>query len=384
VKKARILALCGDAGGAAAVAPVITRLREEGHEVIALAYAQAPEVWGSRKMPFASIPDTATTDTAIQERIRSVAPDILLVGTSVNGVDLEKAFTVAARHDGVPVLAVLDFWSNYAARFADEAGQLTALPNRIAVMDAQARDDMLQSGFPAEVLVVTGQPAFDDLAPWKKAFTDDDAAAVRAELGCDLEEKLVLFLSQPIKAFYGPDVERAGHPGFTEEDVFKLLVNGLDELACSRNLSVRLVVLRHPRETGAVWRAARAEQVKVQPAPEHVAVRAMLVASDLVAGMNTVLLVDACYLGCVTLALQPGLQTPDTLPVSRSGLCATVYDEQELPRVLASVLLDENVREAMRRRLQACTPPGGAAERVLSELLDLVDLQRKRKEFNHA
>jgi hypothetical protein len=67
-------------------------------------------------------------------------------------------------------------------------------------------------------------------------------------------------------------------------------------------------------------------------------------AADLVAGMNSVLLVEASLLGCVVLSLQPGLRLPDALPVS--DLCArqTVYKEEDIEPALERLLYDDVAR----------------------------------------
>ena len=82
---------------------------------------------------------------------------LLLTGTSYNSVDLEKKFIASARERGVPSLAVLDFWSNFALRFSRGDGGLENIPDRIAVMDEWAREEMIAAGFDATRLVVTAR-----------------------------------------------------------------------------------------------------------------------------------------------------------------------------------------------------------------------------------
>jgi len=70
-------------------------------------------------------------------------------------------------------------------------------------------------------------------------------------------------------------------------------------------------------------------------------------AADLVVGMNTELLVEACYLGCITLSLQPGLRHPDRLPTNRLGFSRAVYQENEIKPALLELLLNEKSRDAV-------------------------------------
>src|SRR5262249_19095073 len=89
-----IVAVAGDAGGASSLAPVIGRLRGEGRFVPALAYKQAVDVWGRRGVACEALPEDTTLEGAAQ-RLRGAHAELLLAGTSVNGVDLEKRFIAA-------------------------------------------------------------------------------------------------------------------------------------------------------------------------------------------------------------------------------------------------------------------------------------------------
>ena len=97
---------------------------------------------------------------------------------------------------GIPTLSIVDFWSNYTERF-------DTLPDKIAIIDEQMRQEMLAEGFPDDKLVITGQPAFDCLAEKRKRFDESDSwkhplrYAARRSYGLHPYEKLVIFMSQP-------------------------------------------------------------------------------------------------------------------------------------------------------------------------------------------
>jgi hypothetical protein len=159
MKPAVVVAVAGDPGGAAAVAPVLAELRRRGVVVHAWPYAQAAHIWSAHGLAHDPLPDGPPRE--VEARLRSSGADALLIATSMNGAMWERAFTAAALTLGRPTLAVLDFWTNYRGRFAGADGQLADLPDVIAVMDEEARDEMVSAGFPAARLRVTGQPAFD-------------------------------------------------------------------------------------------------------------------------------------------------------------------------------------------------------------------------------
>jgi hypothetical protein len=96
--------------------------------------------------------------------------------------------------------------------------------------------------------------------------------------------------------------------------------------------------------------------------------------SDLVIGMTTVLLVEACYLGCHVVSLQSGLKQPDILPTNRIGLSRAVYHEDEAREALEQMLFDDGVRQQFRSRLDGLRRDAGAAQRVVALIDQMLGL----------
>jgi hypothetical protein len=357
-----IAAVAGDPGGAAALAPVLRALAgRPGYALKPLAYRQALEAWPAHGIAAAPLAEDLGPADALAHL---AGVDLLLTATSFNnGAEVEKRLLHAARLAGVPSVAVLDFWGRYRARFADEHGRLAYLPDRIAVPDARAREEMVEAGFAPERLVATGQPAFDELAPLRAGWTPERRDAVRARLGVGAAERMVLFLSQPIRAVFG---DRAAplSPGYTEDEVLASLAAALERGARARGERVALVVRPHPRERRddiVLPRTGDAVRVRVSDEGDG---REAALAADLVAGMTTVLLVEACLLGCVVLSLQPGLRGRDPLPTNRDGRSLTVHRADGTDAAVRDALWDPAVQAELRAR-NVCEPPGGAAERVI-------------------
>lgn len=359
----RVVAVAGDPGGADAVGPVLAALRAAGRPVTALAYAQAGPVWARRGVPSEPLPPTPDAAALL------AGAGALLTATSCNGLDLEKPFRAAARRLGVPSVAVLDAWSNYVARFAGPDGRLDHLPDRVAVMDAQARDEMIAAGFDPGRVTVTGQPAFDDLAARRAAFDPARRAAARGRLGVGPDERLVLFASQPLAALCGSDPSHPDYWGYTEQTVLALLTAALDRIVRRRRTTLTLVVRPHPREDAGTLRGLTAGAARVVvdggggDGPE------VALTADLVTGITSVLLVHACLLGCVVLSLQPGLRRGDVLPTNRAGRSRAAYRPDEIEPAVEALLFDPTARVDLANRARAAAPPGDAAGRVI-RLLD--------------
>jgi hypothetical protein len=363
-----VLVVCGDAGGAAAVAPVAAQL-EGGNRLTprVLAYRYALPAFRENHLAVQEmtvVPDA----TEAEAKLRTLNPALLLTGTS-RLPQPENVFIVAARTVGVPSLAVLDYWSNYRARFSDESGTLAYLPDRIAVMDTQALDEMLLEGFPPEHLIVTGAPHLDNLTTIRAAFGNEHRTALRARYGVGPEEIMILFPSQPLSVLYGETL------GYTEQQVLAILVNALDSLAERENIKLTLAVRPHPRENPLKFVGVQAQHIRIISAAAGSG-RIWAMACDLVVGMNTELLLEACYLGCLTISFQPNLRQPDLLPTNGSGLSLPVYSQQELDPVLRRALFDATFRREHRARLAAAALPCGATQNVVDLVYQMYQVNR--------
>lgn len=356
IPNAPIFAISGDPGGASALAPVIEALRARGHTVDARAYRHAIQVWERRGLQSSSwlenLPPVLPLETSL-----------LLTSTSLNGLDLEKQFVAAANVRGIPSLTVMDFWSKYRERFSLAGEELDALPELVAVMDEQARSEMIAADFAAERLVVTGQPAFDELAHWRSGFTKQRRGEVRSEFGVGVEDLLVVFVSQPFAKFRGQDASEPDFMGYDEHSVVALLVAALEKAAEKSGRSIALLVRPHPREYPEDFAALRSARVRIQVSSAGDA-REVVCAADLVVGMNTILLVEACHLGCIVVSLQPNMRGLDPLPTNRQDISRAVYTEAEIPAVISNYLFDSETRAQALARLARLPAAGHAADAV--------------------
>jgi len=363
-----VVAVGGDPGGANALAPVLETLRADGcTEIQAGAYRHALEVWQRRGQPFRTLSEEAAP--VLPERT-----SLLITSTSVNGLDLEKQYIIAARARGIPTLAVLDYWANYRERFDAADGSLPALPDLVAVMDERAREDMVAAGIDAERIVVTGQPAFDELARHRAEFTQARRDSVREKLGVGSDETLVVFLSQPYSKFYGIDDSHPDFAGFDERSVLAALLSALENAAQDDGRKMTLVVRPHPREDPENFAAFRSQHLRLLVTTDGEP-RDLVLAADLTTGMNTILLVEACYLGCVVVSLQPGLRGPDPIPTNLLGLSLPIYSEREIAPCIRELLFDTAARRAMEERIVHFQPPGDASRRVADLAYKLLQLR---------
>ncbi len=361
-----IVVVAGDPGPAAALSPVIGRLRERGGSPLAvLAYGQALALWRGQGFAPRALADDGWPESA-DRLLGDMDAGLVVCGASVNRLNLEQHFIDAARRRGVPSLSLLDFPTNYRARYQDAEGRLAHLPDRIAVGDADCAREMAQIGFPAERLRVVGWTGLDALAGFREKWTPEARQTLRQGLGLAANDLLVLFVSQPLRELYEHPSLRGRGPGYDEHQVLALLLAGLEGLApdlARQGRRLHLLVRTHPRERADKFREVRGRDVRLIPSPGGQAL-AEAAAADLVVGMNSMLLLQACHLGQLVLSLQPGLQGPDCLHTNRRGQSLAVYDAAQVPDSLARALLDPDFRARTLAKLTDLIPDGQAGRRL--------------------
>jgi hypothetical protein len=362
-----VMAIAGDPGGAAALAPVIQELREDARmRILTCPYNEALTLWQARGIE--TNLHAQATIAEFQTLMRLEQVDYVIAGTSVNARNLEQLAIMAASELQLPTLAVLDYWANYRQRFSSTGKVLDVLPNWIAVMDGQARDEMIAEGFPAEILCITGQPAFDSLAADRLRMGPAACRQLRQTCGVADGEVMVFFPSQPISIVCGEDASNPLYLGYTEREVAALLIAALDQIASERGVAITLVTKPHPREDGGWLLGLTGKQVTVRAAPA-VGSRDLCIAADLVVGMDSVLLVEACYLGSNVLSVQPNLVGPDTVPTNRMGASAAVYRADEVKPAIERALYDAPAREVRAFRLASLTEARFNAAAAVARLI---------------
>jgi hypothetical protein len=367
-----VVAVCGDPGGANAVAPVLHLLAKDGRVAVRpRPYNEAASLWTQDGIEIEELPSTLGRGEIIN-LMRDPSIGLLLTGTSMNALEFEKQFIAVSRELGLAALAVLDFWANYRTRFSNTGNALIYLPDRIAVMDEQARRQMVAEGIDPALLVVTGQPAFDDLPRSRDAFTAEKSARTREELNVGPEDLLVIFASQPLGRLFGSDISNPRYLGYDEQKVLTNLIAVLERISTRSARPITLAIRPHPRETAGSFSQFQSARVNIRVST-NVSSRDILMSADLVTGMNSNLLVEGCYLGCIVASLQPGLRGPDALPTNQMGFSQAIYNEEDVESQITRLLLDDSAREAMRSRLKEIQPAGGAARRVVDLVYQMME-----------
>lgn len=332
-----------DAGGFDAVFPVYDAMKKEfPRHVWGLFGDVAKQMAPMRNVSFVDPTRVTDADLAVQFDRQ---PDLLVVGTSA-GMSLEKRATVMARARGIPVIAILDFWSNYILRFSDPGTtNLAYLPDAILVMDQQCKRELIREGFDPKRIIVTGSPAFERFGKARRR-----------------NGKAIVFFSQPFSELRvqdsGMDV------GYDEVQVFGDIVAAVEEL----EIEQPIIVKHHPR---TVRRDVFASIIKTSSLPiqedHESSVSDLIDQAALVIGMNTVALFEAALAGAPVLSYQPGLNRADPLKSNRLRLSVPVYDVKRLRSTIRRLLVRPQ-KSAQQRQVISRYVRGQATRKVIHYL----------------
>ncbi len=375
IQKPQIAAVGGDPGPAQALAPVLRKLRDDGLVgVFAFHYGHAKRIW--QELSLGQKPLSSKLDVlGALKLLKEINASALLVCTSYNDLMLEHPFIDAAHKLDVPSLALLDFPSHFRARFIGRDGQQLHLPDAIAVDSPETRSRMLKEGFSEDMIKITGAPAFDTLASFSKSFSQERRQEIRRALGVDQNDVMVLFASQPLARIFDLRPGLLGELGYDEFLVLKLIIQALENIARELDGKVRLVVRPHPREDPAKFSSLSAKDIFLTVHSDFSSWD-VIMAADLVVGMSSVLLMEACHLGSIVVSVQPGLRQTDTLPTNLSGHSHAVYDKDQLKPVLQRLLFDDNARRSALERLDGLKSDGLAAARVAELIVKMAKGER--------
>lgn len=287
---APIAFLARQAGTAAAFAPLIDALEAAGEHVTVAALGDAAAPWAKRTSLLGD--NFSDLEAALDQTPR---PAVLVTGTSAKPEDDALSWRWA-RRAGVPSVAFVDSWVNYAERFMTTQGDWVApLPDVITVIDAAAKGRLIEAGLPAERVRVVGSPAFDALVARRAPTPPRDD-------GVEL-----LFASQPLAG-------RGFPSAWNEHHALDLVIRALETSALG--VPITLFLRRHPAESAEVF-AGRLDRPRPGPVTLRVDARPDRIeavnSAHAVLGIVSMLLVESQWLGRPALSVQPGGLAPSDL-----------------------------------------------------------------------
>jgi hypothetical protein len=350
MKQRGVLVVARDAGAASALAPVVAALSDEGSlppEIVAWGNARA--VFEAQGLPVRAFPEEPDPQE-IDALLTSIDAAAVLSGTSLSA-ELDGRLWAAADAAGIPSLALLDHWKNYAERFT-VAAPFDVLPTVIAVMDDVAERELVALGCPPDRVRVTGQPRFDALLA---ALSPDLGAHARTAHGIDVARRVVVFASQP----RGVPYDEGG--GFTQEEALRAFLDALEDVAPDALALVKLHPVEDVAPTAAVVSGRTGNEIRLLVEGSTLELATL---ADVFCGMTSIVLLDAALLGLPTVSIRPGGGASHFVDI-HPDLIRTATTTEEVRVALEEGLAREHAAPTSR-----LSP--GSADRVCRELDELI------------
>ncbi|WP_182186210.1 glycosyltransferase family protein [Pectinatus frisingensis] len=240
----------------------------------------------------------------LHDALKNDEVTVLVTGTSW-GNHIELDCLKLCQEYNVPTISILDYWSNYAARFKTDSGEYV-YPDYYFVMDDLAKKEAIDAGVDEKNLYITGHPGLDRFFNVKKFLQPR------------IIVKKVLFLSQPLSSLYGISL------GYNEKTVI------VDVIDICRELDLKLNIKFHPKDSmdfKIQYRKFEATGNLEEILPNY----------DIVIGMNTMGLLHAILMGAQVISYQPGLKVKDTCITSKLGLTKSILNNKNLKQILKNV-----------------------------------------------
>lgn len=279
----------------------------------------------------------STNDDFARDLLEQDKPHLVVVGSSDNPQSPVLKLIALAKLAKIPTLGVVDMRMNADKRFSGGSGNALAfMPDSLVVSDEATRADFLKLGLGEKQIAALGNPQFDYI--YKNALECQKTASkndLKAELFPDCGERpLLLFIAEPESAV-NPQLtsknERYTLTGTSESTsrcriVIEEFLQALEKKASANK--PYLVLRLHPRNKLEDFPISLRE--KFDAISQHQVPIKLLCAADLVAGMTSMMLLEAAICNTATLSIVPVIEEGDWLPTVAAGATTIVSTRDEL------------------------------------------------------
>jgi len=343
----KILAFAREVGGASAIAPVCQAMLQENWELLFLAKDKGLDFLKNQNLDCIDFPsfDVDHLNRLIDRKFQSSPNLIFTSATSLPTLDMtERYLWKWGRENEILTVGVLDQWQNYGLRFSGPGSneRLAYLPDYILVMDELAKDEMIKEGIPEELIVITGQPAFDKIIEEHKILSSQ-INKIKNKLQISDNFTVITFVAESLKKDFGDRL------GYDEQSTLGFLGDVLDEI-CERNkdLQIYFIIKLHPENKYEEfeWALSRWSSLKKQIIEKELSSCEVIEISDLVVGMTSIMLVEAILVSKITVSLQINSLVDSQLVATKTGAVPFIKDKKIGRQILNSLLLDEKSRKS--------------------------------------
>lgn len=264
-------------------------------------------------------------------------PDMVI---TTNVPRSERAANIAANQRDIPTLNISDYFE-FEERFPLEG-------KRIAVMCDITKQNLIKRGVAPERIVITGQPAFDDISRQAREIRRED---VFKKYGLDPSVKWLVLGTQPIE---------------TTPDIVRNVLKAAMELE-----GVNVVLKPHPGEDAKLHEEIIAELGSPAKLRNDADIRELIVAGECLITFFSTIGFEAVLMGKPLITVN-FTGKPNPVPLWKFGVADEVTKEEDVAKALNRALFDDEYKEQLakiREEKFGAIVDGHGTDRVM----DLID-----------
>jgi hypothetical protein len=336
---ANVLFIVEDPGAANLVVPLIPELNNRKIDFKIVAVGPSELYLSTRGVSHES--GAGCTGRQIIERH---GPSLIIVGTSENRDSVALEVVELSRNLGITTVGFIDQRCNAEYRFRGRSdASLTYRPDWLFVPDQATLSVFEALGFDGHRVRVSGSPHLDYIRQRILELNLEGPPKVRARVLPDASvyQKVIVFLAeanlglQPGQCEVTEDYTLRGR-GESRWRSCIILEEFLDALGSLCLTPDPYVVLRlHPKNETHDFVAYHSEVHLVSSGGTPIE---LMYAADAVVGMTSMALAEAVTMGRPTLSIIPRRSEIEWLPDFISGVISCVYQREQLPAALRSLL----------------------------------------------
>ncbi len=330
--KFNIFMLAEDPGGANCIVSLQRELAKVGRARIRLfGNGPAQKVFSNAGLSFEN------ADMAFQQ-LKKIKPDLLVLATSEDPNSSDKKLFLSATAAKIKTVYVIDYWTNLHTRLSDPEGKnpLYYKPDYLIVIDSRMKKEYVNLGFPKDKILISGHLHLNSILDGTDHINRPSEDRIRRIFpGISLDSPILLFASETLGG--GDEFERSCDytlNGWGDTNARTLIV--LEELidACeSAAPNVQIVVRPHPKNNINEFNGISRHVTCFNT--DSSALEACM-AADLVAGMTSMLLLEALALGRPVLSIIPRQKEKDWLPGGLSDALVCCWTKRQITESLKS------------------------------------------------
>jgi hypothetical protein len=348
LKNKKILLFSRDPGGANTIISLVKPLEERGCQICLYGKDAALAKYAHANLNYANIMDVIedVTLSSVERLITNEKPDLIITGTSADDYTEKFIWNVSEKLK-IPSFAIMDQWVNYGVRFSNYGvSELREYaknrlhpyqPSKILVMDEIAKNEAVKEGLEPTRIEITGNPYIETLFFKATEITKDKINDIKKRFGVKSGDFFITFVSEPISDTY-QETDLSGHYwGYSERIIFRYLLSSLSEAVNSGQNRIIIVLRLHPKERKNnfydIINDFNHSNILIYIDKDSDPLELVL-ASNLVCGMSSMLLIESMVLSIPIMSIQIGLIRESPFLPDRLGIAKSILTEADLKRNL--------------------------------------------------